>query len=245
MSSIEFPRAVGPAPASGFTWPSLYSFPPFFTPQPHVETAIAQLDAWTNLILSYSRENRAFYVDLIEAPPAEVERSQGCLTLGSDLFYNQTINRRVNPTFARTIAHHLVQSGRAAWDDGRGPLPASKKARDDATRFWILWRRPEEWAEIIYNWVRCLDPTSVRSHSLLTLLTLFSYSQVKETGQNKSIMTLFELTEGPTVQNTGSSDLSSSCYCVSEESLTRTPRPFATQNTATCLFHYCVQHSVS
>jgi ESCRT-II complex subunit VPS25 len=42
----------------------------------------------------------------------------------------------------------------------------------------VYWRRPEEWAEMIYTWI-------------------------VNTGQNRSIMTFFELTEGDLVQGTG------------------------------------------
>ena len=49
-----------------------------------------------------------------------------------------------------------------------------------ATRALIYWRTPVQWANAIYSWVT-------------------------ETGQNKSIMTLFELTQGDLVQGQGMS----------------------------------------
>jgi hypothetical protein len=34
-------------------WPWQYSFPPFFTLQPHAPTREKQLEAWKHLVLSY------------------------------------------------------------------------------------------------------------------------------------------------------------------------------------------------
>ena len=36
-----------------FQWPWQYSFPPFFSIQPNLDTRGKQIDAWKNLVLSY------------------------------------------------------------------------------------------------------------------------------------------------------------------------------------------------
>ena len=65
--------------------------------------------------------------------------------------------------------------GNAAWDP---PVKGKSKAGEAGNRVLVFWRKPEEWGEIIYTWV-------------------------VNTGQNRSIMTFFELTEGDLVQATG------------------------------------------
>lgn len=44
----------------------------------------------------------------------------------------------------------MVASGQAEYD----PKPAKGKP---ATAAWIFWKRPEEWAAVIYEWVRFLS----------------------------------------------------------------------------------------
>jgi hypothetical protein len=46
------------------------------------------------------------------------------------------------------------------------------------TRCWIYWRRPEEWGQLIYDWV-------------------------DETGQKGAVLTLYELVEGDASQAQG------------------------------------------
>lgn len=65
--------------------------------------------------------------------------------------------------------------GNAVWDP---PLKIRTKIPDSACKIIVFWKKPEEWSELIYNWV-------------------------VNTGQNRSIMTFFELTEGDLVQGTG------------------------------------------
>ena len=59
--------------ANGFTFPSLYSFPPFFTRQPNPATWNHQLAQWQQLVLAYARYNKLWQVDISQlssaAPP--------------------------------------------------------------------------------------------------------------------------------------------------------------------------------
>ena len=57
---------------------------------------------------------------------------------------------------------------RAEWvGDGSG----SGSGHGNRSVAWIYWRRPEEWAEVILNWI-------------------------EETGQKGSVVTLYEITQG-------------------------------------------------
>ncbi|CAG5100182.1 Similar to Vps25: Vacuolar protein-sorting-associated protein 25 (Drosophila melanogaster) [Cotesia congregata] len=48
---------------SEIEWPWQYSFPPFFTLQPHAETKEKQLSAWTSLVLNYYQSTKQSILD--------------------------------------------------------------------------------------------------------------------------------------------------------------------------------------
>ncbi|GAA6022901.1 hypothetical protein JCM10207_006856 [Rhodosporidiobolus poonsookiae] len=137
---------------AGFLFPSLYSFPPFFTRQPNPTTWSHQLQQWTTLILAWARYTRVWRVDLSDDACAR------------EPFANPRIKRQLHLPTLRAILESMVTAGSAEYD----PKPAKGKP---PTAAWIFWKRPEEWAALIYDWV-------------------------KETGQTNSIMTFYELTEG-------------------------------------------------
>lgn len=89
------------------------------------------------------------------------------------LFKNSTIQRELNQDSIRQIFVTLVEQGSATWDPPIHTIKSKQVSAGD--RILVYWRKPEEWGEQIFNWV-----------------TL--------TGQNGSIMTFFELTEGDLVQ---------------------------------------------
>ncbi|PWN53590.1 ESCRT-II complex, vps25 subunit [Violaceomyces palustris] len=175
---------ASPGKGRSFEYPKLHSFPPFFTLQPNPTTLSSQLSAWENLILSHSRHHRYHFLDISPTSSASETSRQ--------LFRNERIARELRPQDVRTVLDHLVKNGNAAWEvSGRildHPPSSSKQAGKDLSsvggssstsrqRAVIYWRKPFEWADLIYEWVT-------------------------STGQNKSIMTLFELTEGDMVQGT-------------------------------------------
>lgn len=64
-----------------FTFPSLYSFPPFFTRQLNARTWSNQCAQWQSLILAYARHFRLWSITLSDAQ------------CGHELFYNKSIDR--------------------------------------------------------------------------------------------------------------------------------------------------------
>ncbi|GAA5985934.1 hypothetical protein JCM11641_004833 [Rhodosporidiobolus odoratus] len=137
---------------SGFLYPSLFSFPPFFTKQPNLTTWSHQLQQWTTLVLAWCRFHRVWRLELTDE------------TCSKEPFFNDGLNRRLLLPTLRLLIDHLVTSGSAEYD----PKPQKGKP---ATAAWIYWKRPEELAVAIYDWI-------------------------KETGQTNSILTFYELTEG-------------------------------------------------
>ncbi|SGY29505.1 BQ5605_C002g01059 [Microbotryum silenes-dioicae] len=172
--------------STGFVFPSLYSFPPFFTQQPTESTWSHQRSQWTTLILAYARHHRIFRFDISEA------------TCTHELFNNTAIKRtcpasvgggrcrlphrrppltdplpslvtgRVNISMLRAIFNFMTSSGTAEYDTKplKGQLP---------TGALVYWKTSDEWALAIYTWV-------------------------KDKGLTNSIMTFWELTEANEVE---------------------------------------------
>ncbi|XP_033227980.1 vacuolar protein-sorting-associated protein 25 [Belonocnema kinseyi] len=110
-------------------WPWQYSFPPFFTLQPHSETRAKQLSAWKNLVLEYYRVTKQAIVDIREVQ-------------SSALFNNTSINRKLPSEVVLIILEELAKSGNAS------PLDKSKQR-------WLVYSHTlEEWGEIVYNWAQ-------------------------------------------------------------------------------------------
>ncbi|KZZ93455.1 ESCRT-II complex, vps25 subunit [Ascosphaera apis ARSEF 7405] len=139
--------------SDSFVFPAYYSFPPFFTPQPNTNTRLSQLRKWSALIRAYCRHHKIYRLSLVD--------------VDSPLFYNSTIQKRLSLAEARNVIDWMCREEgdrRAEWIGPTGNTNAKVTA-------YIWWRRPEEWATIIYEWV-------------------------EQTGQKKTVLTLYELIEG-------------------------------------------------
>nr|KMM68111.1 vacuolar protein-sorting-associated protein 25 [Coccidioides posadasii RMSCC 3488] len=146
------PATPTPAEQNTFPFPAPHSFPPFFTLQPNAQTLLSQLQKWSALIQAYCRHHRLYRLSLVDA-------------LDSPLFHNKQIRKRLSLVDARRIVDWMcgAQGGRRAeWVGGEA---GGKSVA------WIWWRRPEEWAGVIADWV-------------------------EETAQKNTVLTLYELTEG-------------------------------------------------
>lgn len=160
----------------GFKYPRSYSFPPFFTLQPNTATRNAQFDKWSSFILSYCRHHRIWRLSIIDA-------------LDTPLFHNSELRKRLSLNDAREIVDWMTRAGgseRAEWIGREG----------EKTIAWIYWRRPEEWAEVLSDWVNTLLSFRVGGTELTWL-------QIEETGQKNTVLTLYELTEGDTTLSAG------------------------------------------
>ena len=140
--------------AAAFSWPQHYHFPPFFTRQPNAETNAARTQMWKDLILSYCKHNRIFTLNVREA------------VASSPLFGNEVISRRLQPSDANEILHLMASAGLAEW------------FVSDGNKLMIFWRKPSEWASLLYEWV-------------------------DGSGQVDSVLTLYEIREGEVSSGTG------------------------------------------
>jgi len=114
-----------------------------------LNTRKKQLQMWTDLVLDYSRATKKFEFDLLEASKSE-------------LFYNPKINRRLPPDAIRTVFEELINQGNGEWQD------------KEKNRLAICWRKPEEWANLIFKWVS-------ESGKLNTVMTLYEIQHGEDT----------------------------------------------------------------
>lgn len=168
-TASPLPGTPQPPPAStdasppAFQFPPIYSFPPFFTLQPNPTTRSSQLASWSLLLQSHCRHHRLFSLSLIDALPLPP-------------FANPSLGRKLSLRDARTVVNWMASSeggSRAEWIDAPGKSKAGKGDAGDEVgggRFWVFWRRPEEWAAVVEEWV-------------------------ERTGQKGTVLTLYELTE--------------------------------------------------
>eukprot|EP01029_Cantina_marsupialis_P028810 TRINITY_DN778029_c0_g1_i1.p1 TRINITY_DN778029_c0_g1~~TRINITY_DN778029_c0_g1_i1.p1 ORF type:complete len:168 (+),score=26.63 TRINITY_DN778029_c0_g1_i1:36-539(+) len=100
---------------------SMYDFPPFFTLQ-NGETRIKQLDQWQEIITAHFGANK-----------------KSCLVVNDfSLWENQKIKRKLSPDGVNAVMDHIVSNGYGVWED------------DTKVRCKIMWKKPEEWADMIY-----------------------------------------------------------------------------------------------
>uniref|UniRef100_A0A8C2ZD09 Vacuolar protein-sorting-associated protein 25 n=1 Tax=Cyclopterus lumpus TaxID=8103 RepID=A0A8C2ZD09_CYCLU len=111
-----------------FEWPWQYSFPPFFTLQPNVDTRQKQLAAWCSLALSYCRHHKLYTLDVMEAQESPV-------------FNNKKIERKLSMEAIQVVFEELRKKGNLDWLD------------KNKSRCLVMWRRPEEWGKLIHQWV--------------------------------------------------------------------------------------------
>ncbi|WVQ79893.1 hypothetical protein IAT38_001993 [Cryptococcus sp. DSM 104549] len=133
-SSRSRPDAAPPTPlrpvrsSSGFKFPAMWSFPPFFTLQPNPQTLSHQLTQWRSLVLDWAKHERVWEVN--------TEGEVG------GVWENKAIGRRLLPPAMKQLLTEMVKNGEAA------PDPPKQD-----TRYLLYWRKPEEWGDIIYHWV--------------------------------------------------------------------------------------------
>ncbi|CAL5874664.1 uncharacterized protein PFLUO_LOCUS8965 [Penicillium psychrofluorescens] len=138
-----------------FPFPPTYNFPPFFTPQPNTTTRHSQLHKWSLLIQAWCRHHRQYRLNLIEA-------------VDTPLFHNAALRKRLDLREARAVVDWMCKSEeeggggrRAEWIDADGQKSVA----------WVWWRRPEEWADVVSEWV-------------------------EGTGQKGSVLTVYEIVQG-------------------------------------------------
>lgn len=139
---------------SGYIFPSIYSFPPFFTKQLNPQTCSHQFKLWQDLILSYCKFHRLFKIELNPN------------TSNFELFYNASISRKLSIETIREIADLMVKSGTADYDPPR--LPTSNQT---LSNHLIIYFYPiTHWSNLIYDYI----VSNGLTNSIMTLYELTS-----------------------------------------------------------------------
>ena len=163
-----------------FKFPWQYSFPPFFTLQPHAETRAKQLSAWRSLVLDYCQHGGIAAVDVADLARSPLFRNdaigrrlddKGCylnfcfkLMLHSNLclwscVHTEVVSRSSTSKAVAVVLDDLASHGHLEWID---------KAKK--TRAHVFYRTPAQWGE-----------------------TLYAYA--KDNGLVNAVCTMYELTE--------------------------------------------------
>ncbi|XP_043910628.1 vacuolar protein-sorting-associated protein 25 isoform X2 [Protopterus annectens] len=96
--------------------------------QPNADTRQKQLTAWCSLVLSYCRYNKLYTLNVMEIQESPV-------------FSNKKIQRKLSMESVQVVLEELKKKGNLEWLD------------KNKTSFLIMWRRPEEWGKLLYQWV--------------------------------------------------------------------------------------------
>lgn len=172
-TTTTIPKATSssqPGPNTvSFQFPPHHSFPPFYTLQPNLTTLTRQLALWSSLIQSHCATTRTFKLSLSSAST-------------SPLFANTSIHRSLDVLSIRRVLDYMASADgdkRAEWAvpgyGGGSKRITREMSAEQKSAAWIWWRRPEEWAEMMYAWV-------------------------DGTGQKGSVLTVYELRESDAVQ---------------------------------------------
>lgn len=166
--------SAGMAEGGSFRYPPIHAFPPFFTLQHNPVSRAQQLSQWSTLILDYCRHHRLFTISPL-AGTSDPASGSVAADPHTSLFANQSIQRSLSAESIRVVLTHLVDHKQAAWEEQLTGAATKSKRSNANSKAFIYWKTPVQWADSIYDWVM-------------------------QTGQNKSIMTLFELNQGDLVQ---------------------------------------------
>lgn len=143
--------------------------------QPNADTRRKQLDAWCSLILSYCKHHKIHELDVAEVSSSELFHNQSiqskieftnwvlkclnfmnfkfslilssvfslmnCVVYSELMSYFALSSGKLDPTNIVQILDALVKQGHVEWHDPR------KKS------CLIMWRTPEEWGKLIFEWV--------------------------------------------------------------------------------------------
>jgi ESCRT-II complex subunit VPS25 len=159
-SPSPYPSALSdPDPKSNngpetFPFPPHHAYPPLYTLQPTLTTRTRQLQLWRDLLLSYCEHHRIYRLVLISAAQWP-------------LFNNTQISKRVSLKDLNEILAWVVSKEGGE----RGEWIGGAAGKGDGLEMWVYWKRPEEWARVLEEWV-------------------------DGTGQKATVLTVYELLEG-------------------------------------------------
>lgn len=152
-------------------WPWQYDFPPFYTLQPNEDTRAKQVEAWSDLILSYCKLNKLFQLSM-----ADLQRL--------DLFNNKKIDRRCSVELADHVLNAMAKKRHAEWiGEPHKSLSPNKRQQPvqpslAQAKCLVLWNTVDEWAAVVYEYV---DRSSLQG----SVCTFYELTEAKEVKNEK------------------------------------------------------------
>uniref|UniRef100_A0A8D3BQ56 Vacuolar protein-sorting-associated protein 25 n=1 Tax=Scophthalmus maximus TaxID=52904 RepID=A0A8D3BQ56_SCOMX len=118
------------------------------------DTRQKQLAAWCSLALTYCRHHKLYTLDVMEAQE-------------SPMFNNKKIERKLSMEAIQVVFEELRKKGKCIFCN----LEWLDKNK---SRCLVMWRRPEEWGKLIYQWVS-------KNGMVNTVFTLYELSNGDDT----------------------------------------------------------------
>lgn len=177
-------------PQSGkFEFPKIYDFPPFFTKQPNLDTYQSQLEQWKNVIIKYCEYNKVWALSITGKPINSDIDDTDTDFLADDYELNEVDELRIanssnskdsdfsifkNDKIKRTASNEFILNIYEYLIEQRSAEWIDPKNKNHG--ILIYWHPLEEWSQIIYDWI-------------------------DNTGQQGTILTIYELRKGDLALN--------------------------------------------
>ncbi|SCU78481.1 LAFA_0A06810g1_1 [Lachancea sp. 'fantastica'] len=136
--------------------PPIYNFPPLYTCQPNVLIREQQLTTWCDLLLEFSKKNKAWCLSQEGTIVGELETS------AKSIFKNETIQRTAPAPFVDQIWNRMVET--------------KKAVKFDNGQYLILWRSLEHWSSVFLQWFE----TAGKLNQVVTLYELLEGDETLE-----------------------------------------------------------------
>ncbi|ODV61843.1 ESCRT-II subunit protein VPS25 [Ascoidea rubescens DSM 1968] len=165
--------------SASFNFPSIYNFPPFFTRQPNNQVLNSQLANWSNLIINYCEFHRIWVIN----NAGNIKSSSG--SFDDELFHNHKINRKLNNEMFVEIFNYMLQNNLIEifnndilnnFNIANTNMNVNKSKNSSKVNYIVYWKKPEEWAQLILDWVE----KNGKSNSILTLYELTQNLSIKK-----------------------------------------------------------------
>lgn len=167
--------------------------------QPNEATQAVVTETWTRLILTYARHRRLFTLRVEDAETAGGE--------WDEVLRNERINRTSPDPYIRFKAglrFYLARCSGRLLPEHLSFILSSMVSKDIATyeppkqtrSVLLYWRLPEEWAEVLHEWVRTL-PLMLPPYLPPVLSVKHCRQQATTTGHLNTILTFYEIIEPP------------------------------------------------
>lgn len=174
--------------AGEFELPRIYDFPPFFTEQPNLDTYQSQLEQWKDVIMKYCEHHKVWALSIVGKPINSENNDAEDEFLADDYELNEIDSLRMtnnsskssdfsifkNDKIKRTASNEFIAKIYDYLIEQKSAEWIDPKSRNHG--ILIYWHSLEEWSQLLYDWI-------------------------DNTGQQGTILTVYELRRGDLALN--------------------------------------------